>query len=104
MNYGFEIMQEVGASGKTVRAGKDNLFLSPVFQEIFVNTTNTTLQLYKTNGADGAARGAAYGYGHYKTLEEAFDSLECLQTIKPQPALVEAYKSIYNNWKKAIKF
>ena len=104
MNYGFEIMQEVGASGKTVRAGKDNLFLSPVFQEIFVNTTNTTLQLYKTNGADGAARGAAYGYGHYKTLEEAFESLECLQTIKPQPELVEAYKSIYNNWKKAIKF
>ena len=104
MNYGFEIMQEVGASGKTVRAGKDNLFLSPVFQEIFVNTTNTTLQLYKTNGADGAARGAAYGYGHYKTLKEAFDSLECLQTITPQPALVEAYKTIYNNWKKAIKF
>ncbi|SFC91088.1 xylulokinase [Zunongwangia mangrovi] len=103
MNYGFEIMQEVGASGKTVRAGKDNLFLSPVFQEIFVNTTNTTLQLYKTNGADGAARGAAYGYGHYESLEDAFESLECLQTIKPQPELVETYKSIYNNWKKAIK-
>ncbi|MDN3594910.1 xylulokinase [Zunongwangia endophytica] len=104
MNYGFEIMQEVGASGKTVRAGKDNLFLSEVFREIFVNTTNTTLQLYKTNGADGAARGAAFGYGHYETLEEAFDSLECLQTIAPKPELVEKYKTIYNNWKKAIKF
>ncbi|WBL24743.1 xylulokinase [Zunongwangia sp. HGR-M22] len=104
MNYGFEIMQEVGASGKTVRAGKDNLFLSEVFREIFVNTTNTTLQLYKTNGADGAARGAAFGYGHYETLEEAFNSLECLQTIEPKPELVEEYKTIYNNWKKAIKF
>ena len=39
----------------------------------------------------------------YKTLKEAFDSLECLQTITPQPALVEAYKTIYNNWKKAIE-
>lgn len=103
MYYGFEIMKEVGASGTKVRAGRDNLFLSPVFREIFVNTTNTTLELYNTNGADGAARGAAYGYGHFKTLKEAFKSLECLEQIKPDTELVAAYKNIYTNWKKQIK-
>jgi xylulokinase len=59
MNYGFDIMKEIGAGGNVVRAGKANLFLSPVFREVFANTTQTTVELYNTAGADGAARGAA---------------------------------------------
>lgn len=102
MNYGFDVMKSVGASGTVVRAGKANLFLSPVFREIFANTTQTTVELYNTAGADGAARGAAYGYGYYSTLNEAFESLTCLDSIEPTPALMQQYGEIYENWKNTI--
>lgn len=102
MNYGFDIMKEVGAGGSLVRAGKANLFLSPVFREIFVNTTNTALELYNTSGADGAARGAAYGYGFYGSLQEAFLNLTCLEQIEPDKGLTQLYQEIYTNWKNHI--
>ena len=35
------------------------MFLSKSFREIFVNVTGTPLELYDTDGAAGAARGAA---------------------------------------------
>ncbi|MFV0346481.1 MAG: xylulokinase [Bacteroidales bacterium] len=103
MNYGFEIMRGVGINGKIVRAGQANLFLSPVFREIFANTTNTTLELYNTSGSEGAARGAAYGAGYYNTLTEAFERLQCLERIEPSTSLTSRYKEIYSNWKNNIK-
>lgn len=102
MNYGFEVMKEIGASGSVVRAGKANLFLSPVFREIFVNTTGTSLELYNTSGAEGAARGAAYGYGYYTSLPEAFNNLVCLEKLDPKPQLMSAYQDIYGTWKNNI--
>lgn len=99
MNYGFDIMKNINAGGTVVKAGRANLFLSPVFREIFVNTTQTTLQLYNTSGAEGAARGAAYGFGYYPTLNDAFKNLEHLETISPTPALAAQYAEIYNTWK-----
>lgn len=102
MNYGFDVMKSVGASGSVVRAGKANLFLSPVFREIFANTTQTTVELYNTAGADGAARGAAYGYGYYTSLNESFDNLKCLERIEPTAALSQQYGEIYETWKNSI--
>lgn len=103
MNYGFDVMKSLGTSGEIVRAGKGNLFLSPVFREIFCNTTQANLQLYETSGAEGAARGAAYGYGYYSNLDEAFGNLEILESIEPQKELSAQYQEIYENWKQHIK-
>lgn len=103
MNYGFDIMQDIGAGGNLVKATEANLFLSPTFREIFVNTTQTTLELYETNGAEGAARGAAYGFGHYKSLREANESLKRTNTIEPNAALSQAYAEWYQLWKKNIQ-
>jgi len=103
MNYGFDIMKSLGTSGEVVRAGKANLFLSPVFREIFCNTTQASLQLYETSGAEGAARGAAFGYGYYENLDEAFGDLEILESLEPQKELTAQYQDIYENWKQHIK-
>lgn len=102
MHYGFEIMREVGVEGKVVRAGNSNLFLNPVFREIFINTTNTSLELYDTSGAEGAARGAAYGIGYYKSVKETFEGLRSLEQLDPDPKLVQQYKEIYQTWKNNI--
>lgn len=103
MNYGFDVMKSVGASGEIVRAGNANLFLSPVFREIFTNTTQTTLELYNTSGAEGAARGAAYGYGYYKSLDQAFEGLKCIERIEPKQELMTQYQDIYQEWRNHIK-
>ena len=55
------------------------MFLSPLFQEAFVNTTGTYLELYETDGSVGAARGAGIGAGIYATPAEAFDNLQQLR-------------------------
>ncbi|EKF56476.1 xylulose kinase [Galbibacter marinus] len=102
MHYGFEIMREVGVEGKVVRAGNSNLFLNPAFREIFIHTTNTSLELYDTSGSEGAARGAAYGLGYYKSVEETFKGLVCIERFDPDPELVQKYKEIYQNWKNNI--
>ena len=103
MNYGFEVMRSLGATGDVIRAGKENLFLSPVFRDIFTNTTQTSLELYNTSGSEGAARGAAYGYGFYSKFEEAFASLKCLERIEPSRELSTQYEDIYGQWKQNIR-
>ena len=102
MNYGFDVMKSVGVNGQAVRAGNANLFLSPVFREIFTNTTQTALELYNTSGSEGAARGAAFGYGYYNSLDEAFTGLECIDRIEPKAGLCNQYQEIYNHWKSHI--
>jgi len=102
MNYGFDIMKDIGASGNVVRAGKANLFLSPLFRQIFASVTQSIVELYNTSGADGAARGAAYGHGFYTSINEAFDNLQCQERIEPNKDLSEQYGDIYQQWKENI--
>jgi xylulokinase len=102
MNYGFNIMKEMGMELNTVRAGHANMFLSPLFREAFANTTSTIVELYNTDGAQGAARGAGVGAGIYKNFEEAFTGLKSIETIEPSPPLFGAYEDAYENWLKSL--
>ena len=98
LNYGLNIMQTVGVKIEKVKAGRANLFLSPLFREAFANTTGATIELYDTDGATGAARGAGIGCGFYKTEKEAFVGLEKINTIEPKASLKAAYTEGYENW------
>ena len=69
----------------------------------FTNTTQTTLELYNTSGAEGAARGAAYGFGFYASLDEAFKGLKCIERIEPNHSLTSQYQDLYQEWKNHIK-
>ena len=103
LQYGLEIMQKMGVETQTVRAGKANMFLSPLFREAFANTTGTTIELYNTDGATGAARGAGVGVGFYKNFNEAFIGLNKIETVEPQKALQAAYTEGYEKWLKTLK-
>lgn len=100
--YGMEIMETVGVSLKNIRAGEANMFLSPVFRETFANVSGATVELINTDGAQGAARAAGFGLGHYKTRQEAFTGLTAVKTIEPDAQLTEATKTAYANWKEAL--
>ncbi|WP_340105638.1 xylulokinase [Rhodohalobacter sp. 8-1] len=96
--YGFQIMQDMGLTLDTVRAGHANMFLSPLFRDAFVNTTGTRLELYNTDGAQGAARAAGVGAGIYSSHEEAFESLKKIDLLEPQPEKRKLYLDAYQNW------
>ena len=102
LNLGFDILTEMGVPCDTIKAGKANLFLSDSFREIFANVTRTVLQIYDTDGAEGAARGAALGAGYYTDTDQAFDSLELIEEIEPTPDLVDRYGEIYESWKQNL--
>ena len=97
MTYGIELLREFGVSVNTVRVGNANLFLSKLFRDAFVNSANVKLQLYDTNGSEGAARGAALGSGFYNTEKDAFSKLKMIKEIHPIKG--EDHMREYVNWK-----
>jgi xylulokinase len=103
LNYGLGVMRGMGIKLQTVKAGNANMFLSPLFAEAFATVTKTTVQLYNTDGSQGAARGAGIGAGIYKGPQDAFIGLEPVRTIEPNKKLAAAYQEAYNRWDDVLK-
>jgi len=101
-NQGLAIMRDMGVRVETVRAGNANMFMSPLFREAFATTTNAVVELYETDGSQGAARGAGVGAGIYTSLSEAFDGLESVDTIEPNKQNQQAYMDAYGRWAKTL--
>ncbi len=93
----------MGTKLKTVKAGNANMFLSPLFAEAFATITGATVELYSTDGSQGAARGAGIGAGLYKGPQDAFVGLEPVRKVEPNKKLKKAYKAAYENWEQILK-
>ncbi len=100
--YGMDIMKQIGINASVIRAGKANMFLSPVFRETLAGVTGATIELYNTDGSVGAARGAGVGAGYYKSFSEAFSNLKKLETVEPNNKKTAEYQASYDNWKFAL--
>ncbi|PIQ20113.1 MAG: carbohydrate kinase, partial [Cytophagales bacterium CG18_big_fil_WC_8_21_14_2_50_42_9] len=98
LRYGFDIMQGLGIQAKTVKAGDANMFLSPLFAQTFATVTNTEVELYNTDGSQGAARAGGVGAGIYPDFTSSFTGLSCTRTITPDAALIPVYEEVYHNW------
>lgn len=102
-NYGINIMHEMDMKPKVMRAGQANLFLGPIFRETLATVADVTIELYNTDGSQGAARGAAFGIKHYKTRDEMFKGLERLKVIEPKKENKSKYTELYEKWASALK-
>lgn len=100
--YGMEIMEQIGIKARVIRAGKANMFLSPVFRESLAGVSGASIELYDTDGSVGAARGAGIGSGYYSSPAEAFSSLQKLAVVHPDKSQAEAYQDAYQNWKNLL--
>jgi xylulokinase len=100
--YGMEIMTGMGMDIRMIRAGNANMFLSPVFRQTLASVSGATIELYDTDGATGAAKGAGIGLGFYASNNEAFASLEKITVIEPELSLREQYREAYSRWKLRI--
>jgi xylulokinase len=98
LNQGFDVLKSLGGSCDVVRVGKGNMFLSDVFTQAFANTTQAAVELYETDGAEGAARAAALGVGFYSSQKEAFGGLTRLGLVEPNSNLLAQYQDAYQHW------
>lgn len=100
--YGMEVMKAIGMDIKVIRAGNANMFLSPIFRETLASVSGAVIELYDTDGAAGAAKGAGIGAGIYASPKEAFASLRKIMTIEPDTRNSDRYQDAYAQWKKFI--
>ncbi|MCF8259790.1 MAG: carbohydrate kinase [Melioribacteraceae bacterium] len=98
LKYGLDIMAELGVETKIIRAGNSNMFQSKIFCETFAGVTGASIELYNTDGAQGAAIGAGIGIGIYSDIAEAFSSLKILETITPEKSTEQIYTDLYRSW------
>lgn len=96
--YGMNILRETGVDLGVIRAGQANLFLSPLFRQTLANVADTQIELYDTDGAVGAARGAGLGAGVYASAEDAFATLERVGVTEPDQAARAATQEAYQRW------
>jgi xylulokinase len=101
--YGMEIMKDMGMDISVIRAGNANMFLSSLFRQTLANISGATIELYDTDGAIGAARGAGIGSKVYKNSAEAFAALNKITVISPQCEHQQEYEQAYCLWKDVLK-
>ena len=100
--YGMDIMNEMGIDIEVIRAAHSSMFLSPILREALAGVTGTYIELYDTNGAIGAAKGAGIGAGIYASFEEAFSSLKKIAEIEPDGLKADKYCGAYEIWKERL--
>jgi len=82
--YGLDIMRETGINPTVIRAGENNLFLSKLFTDTFVNITGVPVELYKNDGSAGAALGAGIGAKIYSSPQQAFEHFKPERIVEPK--------------------
>ena len=97
-HYGMSIMHGMGLPVGVLRAGRANLFLSPVFRQTLADLSGTPILLADTDGALGAARGAAVGAGLVPSLAEAVRAVPILDETHPDPRTSSRAAELYEHW------
>ena len=100
--YGIEIMQQMGMNIQTIHAGRANMFKSALFRDTLSTISGAAIDVYKTDGADGAAKGAGMGVGIYRDSNEAFASLDLFAHVEPDTPRRDEYMTAYNRWKEIL--
>ncbi len=101
--YGAEIMQGMGLPIQRVRAGYANMFLSGLFSQTFANCSGCPVELYNTDGAIGAARGAGFGVKYYTQLKDCFRGSQLIGNIEPEKKNQIRVRELYERWKQGLE-
>ena len=97
--YGVDIMRENGLEPRVLRVGHDNLFLSAVFSQSIADLCNVRIDVVTGNGAWGAAVGAGYGAGMYRSPQEALGEVQAEKTYEPKGDS----EALYASWKSHLE-
>ena len=97
MAYGLKLMNSVGINPSVIRCGYANLFQSDIFTKTFSTVTGVPIELFDTDGAQGAARGAGIGAGVFN-MKSAFLGLEKKQMVEPSTRDRNSIEEAYGLW------
>ncbi len=100
--HGLEIMKEMGMAIGSIRAAASNMYQSKVFRETLCQCSGVPVELYDTNGAQGAAIGAGIGAGIFSDREDAFKGLQKKGHVAPDSEQQGKYLKAYQNWKSEL--
>ncbi|MFW6247937.1 MAG: FGGY-family carbohydrate kinase, partial [bacterium] len=106
LGYGLEIMRDMGMQIDLIKAGNANMFQSPLFRTAFSAVSGADVELYSTDGAEGAARGAGIGAGIFASPGEAFAGLSLAQRFSPDDLTSDvkvAYENAFRHWKDVLR-
>ncbi|MCD6565158.1 MAG: carbohydrate kinase [Bacteroidales bacterium] len=102
LKYGMDVMKDTGIETGVIRAGNANMFLSDLFSKTLATLTGAVIELYNTDGALGAARGAAIGAGLFRSPKEAFGGLTLIKKIEPDIKIKSQIHDSFEVWKKYL--
>lgn len=91
-------ISDLGIECAIIRAGNANLFKSDLFSQVLANSTGLPVQIFNSDGAEGAARAAAWGVGFYRNRAEAFQNLQRQSCIEPDRKITTVYREKYVQW------
>lgn len=100
--YGLDVMKSIGMEFSVIKVGNSNLFQSRLFKDAFVNTCNINLEIYNTDGSQGAARGAGIGIGLYSP-DTAFKNLKVIERLSPNKEIALRYDNIFSEWEQKLQ-
>ncbi len=100
--YGFKILKKSGLDPAVIKVGNDNLFQSTIFSETLANLLGCKIEIIKTNGAAGAAKGSGIGSGYYKSFAEAVATNEIEKVYHPLQK-DSAYSAAYQVWEEDLE-
>jgi len=100
LQFGMEVMGPMGVNRNMIRAGNANMFRSEIFSKTLADISGARIEIYDTDGALGAARGAGIGLGAYASFEEAFVMLKMRKTYVPEKS--NAIYDAYLLWKERL--
>jgi xylulokinase len=103
MGYGFEMLKGMNIRSSVIRAAHANMFRSKVFCETFAAVTGEPLELFDTDGSQGAASGAGVGDGHYNTPLEALVNLRRVRSYVPEMSGRKGCLDAFDRWKGILK-
>ncbi len=101
--YGMEIMKQTGIDPRVIRAANANMFLSHIFRQTLATLTGAIIELYNTDGSEGAAKGAGIGSGRYGSFNEAFSGLRKIAVIEPDHEKAAFYQDHYSQWNEVLQ-
>lgn len=101
LGYGLGILREMGIDPRVIRAGNTNMFQSEVFCTTFARVSGAELQLFNTDGAQGAAIGAGVGAKHYGSTSEAFSQLRALKRFMPDDK--QEVLAAFDRWRRILE-
>lgn len=95
--YGIQILKDMGMKIDVMRVGNDNLFQSAIFSTTVATLMDCEIEMVKTTGAVGAAKGAGVAIGVYGSAEEAIGTGDVVMRYAPL-STNGVYENAYQLW------